>query len=61
LLLNFIESVVCSMGIQYFMSISKGWETLKKMFNILSHQDDHLIWNANQNDSEIPPYTRKNG
>ena len=28
----------------------------KEMFDILSHQG-----NANQNDSEIPPYTSQNG
>ena len=30
--------------------------TLKKMFNILNHQE-----NANQNNPEIPPHTRQNG
>jgi hypothetical protein len=29
---------------------------LKKMFNILNHQG-----NANQNNTEIPPYTSQNG
>ena len=36
--------------------ISNGQEALKEMFNILSHQG-----NANQNNSEIPPYTYQNG
>jgi hypothetical protein len=35
---------------------SNGQEAPKEMFNILSHQG-----NANQNDSEIPPYTSQNG
>jgi hypothetical protein len=36
--------------------ISKGWEVLKEMFSILSHQG-----NANQNDPEIPTYSNQNG
>ena len=36
--------------------IYNGWKTLKEMFNILSYHR-----NANQNNSEIPPYTSKNG
>ena len=32
--------------------ISNAWETLKEMFNILSHQE-----NANQKNPEIPPYS----
>ena len=35
--------------------IFNGREALKEMFNILSHQG-----NANQNHSEIPPYTNQN-
>ena len=34
----------------------EGLRNTKEMFNILSHQG-----NANQNDSEIPPYTSQNG
>jgi hypothetical protein len=33
-----------------------GQEALKESFKALSHQE-----NANQNDSEIPPYTHQNG
>jgi hypothetical protein len=36
--------------------ISKGRETPKEMLNVLSHQG-----NANQNNSEVPPYTHQNG
>jgi hypothetical protein len=36
--------------------ISNGQETLKEMLSIISHQG-----NANQNDSEFPPYTHQNG
>jgi hypothetical protein len=36
--------------------ISNGQETLKQMFNILSHQG-----NANQNNPEILPYNNQNG
>jgi hypothetical protein len=36
--------------------ISNGWEALKEMFNILSHQG-----NANQNNFEIASYTSQNG
>lgn len=35
---------------------STGWEALKEMFNILSHQG-----NANQIDTEIPAYTDQKG
>jgi len=36
--------------------ISNGQDELKEMFNILSHQK-----NANQNNSEIQPYTNQQG
>ena len=36
--------------------ISNDWEAPKEMFKVLSGQI-----NANQNDSEIPPYTNQNG
>jgi hypothetical protein len=36
--------------------VSRGQETLKEMFNILSHQG-----NANQNDFEILCYSCQNG
>jgi hypothetical protein len=35
--------------------ISNGYEALKEMFNILSHQR-----NANQFNPEIPPHTNQN-
>jgi hypothetical protein len=36
--------------------ILNGGEALKKMFNILSYQE-----NENQNDPKIPHYTNQNG
>ena len=36
--------------------ISNGWEALKEMFKVLSHQG-----NTNQNNSEVPSYTGQNG
>jgi hypothetical protein len=36
--------------------ISNGWEELKEIFNVLSHQE-----NANQDDREIPTCTNPKG
>jgi hypothetical protein len=46
-------ALACSLiGSSFNRGISNGQETLKDMFNILSHQG-----NASQNDSDIPSYT----
>jgi hypothetical protein len=56
LVTNKSNNPIKTWGSELNKEIPNGQETLKEMFNTLSHQG-----NASQNDSEILPYTYENG